>query len=75
MSPALPVISGAEAVRVLGGVGFSQVSQRGSHVKLRRDDGRTVIVPLHRELARGTLRSILRQANLSAEEFADLLRM
>jgi predicted RNA binding protein YcfA (HicA-like mRNA interferase family) len=49
------------------------MSQRGSHVKLRNAAGRTVIVPLHRELALGTLRSILRQAGLSVDEFADLL--
>jgi predicted RNA binding protein YcfA (HicA-like mRNA interferase family) len=49
------------------------VSQRGSHLKLRHADGRTVIVPLHRELARGTLRSILRQAGLTADEFVALL--
>ncbi len=42
-------------------------------MKLRHSDGRTAIVPLHRELARGTLRSILRQANLSPEDFRKLL--
>jgi len=54
-------------------VGFAEVSQRGSHVKLRHEDGRTAIVPLHRELATGTLRSVLRQARLSPDEFAGLL--
>jgi predicted RNA binding protein YcfA (HicA-like mRNA interferase family) len=42
-------------------------------VKLRSAGGRTAIVPLHRELAPGTLRSILRQAGLSVEEFVELL--
>ena len=73
MSPALPVVSGREVVRALGRAGFGQVGQKGSHVKLRSEAGRTVIVPLHRELARGTLASILRQAALSVEEFRDLL--
>ena len=73
MSPALPVVSGAEAVRALSKAGFTQVGQRGSHVKLRHDDGRTVIVPMHSELARGTLRSILRQAGLSSDDFVALL--
>ena len=72
MSPALPVVSGSEVVRVLGSAGFARISQRGSHVKLRSKAGDTVIVPLHRELARGTLASILRQAGLSTEEFNDL---
>lgn len=73
MSPRLPVVSGSEVVRALGKVGFGEVSQRGSHRKLRHADGRTAIVPLHRELAPGTLRSILRQASLSVEEFVGLL--
>ena len=72
MSPALPVVSGAAVVVALAEVGYEQVSQRGSHVKLRRDD-RTIIVPLHRELAPGTLRSILRQASLTPAEFIALL--
>lgn len=73
MSPRLPVVSGSEAVQALGKVGFLRVSQRGSHVKLRNDAGRTAIIPLHRELAPGTLRSILRQAGLSVDEFAKLV--
>jgi predicted RNA binding protein YcfA (HicA-like mRNA interferase family) len=67
------VVSGADAIRALGRSGFQEISQRGSHVKLRNADGRSAIVPLHRELAPGTLRSILRQAGLSVEEFAELL--
>lgn len=45
-----------------------RVSQRGSHAKLR-NGVRTAIVPLHKELAPGTLRSIIRQADISVEEF------
>ena len=73
MTPAVPVVSGAEVVRALGRAGFERVGQRGSHVKLRHVDGRTVIVPMHRELAPGTLRSILRQAGFSADGFRELL--
>jgi predicted RNA binding protein YcfA (HicA-like mRNA interferase family) len=72
VSPALPVVSGAAVVVALAEVGYEQVSQRGSHVKLRRDD-RTIIVPLHRELAPGTLRSILRQASVTPAELIALL--
>ena len=73
MNPALPQLSGAEVVRALGRAGFEQVSQRGSHLKVRHPDGRMAIVPLHRELAPGTLRSILRQAGLSADQLGELL--
>jgi predicted RNA binding protein YcfA (HicA-like mRNA interferase family) len=73
VSRSLPVLSGAEVVKALGTAGFVQVSQRGSHVKLRDDQGRVVIVPMHAELARGTLRSILRQAGIAPEAFAKIL--
>jgi len=73
VSPRLPVVSGQDTVRALRAVGFEQITRRGSHVKLRNTEGRTVIVPMHRELAPGTLRSILRQAALSADEFTTLL--
>lgn len=73
MSPRLPVLSGAEVVTALTKAGFQQISQRGSHVKLRNGDGLTAIVPLHRELAPGTLRSVLRQAGLAMDEFVAFL--
>jgi predicted RNA binding protein YcfA (HicA-like mRNA interferase family) len=67
-----PVVSGADVVGALGRLGFAQVSQRGSHVKLRRES-RTVIVPMHAEIAPGTLRSILRQAGIDADELSAAL--
>ncbi len=73
MSPGLPVVSGADTVRALQRGGFDVVSQRGSHVKLQNDANLTVIVPLHRELAPGTLRSVVRQAGLSVAQLAALL--
>ncbi|CAB4624916.1 unannotated protein [freshwater metagenome] len=68
MNPPLPVVSGTAAIKALAGAGFVEVSQRGSHVKLRKGDA-TVIVPMHKELAAGTLRSIIRQSGMSVEEF------
>jgi predicted RNA binding protein YcfA (HicA-like mRNA interferase family) len=74
VSPALPRVSGQEAIRALGRAGFVEISVRGSHHKLRHPTShRTAIIPLHRELAVGTLASILRQAGLSADEFRALL--
>ena len=70
--PKLPRVSGAEVIRALEQLGFSQVRQRGSHVVLKRFGPAGVtgcVVPLHSEIAIGTLRSILKQAGLSAEEF------
>ena len=73
MTERLPVVSGRRAVKALRKLGFEEVSQRGSHLKLRNESGRTVIVPLHDELARGTLRSILRQADVSIDELRESL--
>ncbi len=70
----LPRVSGADVARTLERAGFKRVNQRGSHLKLRHPDGRTVIVPMHRELARGTLRSIIRQTGVTVEEFLKLLK-
>ena len=61
-----------EVRRKLLAAGFSEVGQRGSHVKFAKNEPqgiRTAIVPNHREIALGTLRSILRQAGLTQEEF------
>jgi predicted RNA binding protein YcfA (HicA-like mRNA interferase family) len=70
----LPVVSGAECIKALGKVEFVVNRQRGSHVILVRDEPRTTIsVPYHDSLDRGTLRSIIRQAGLSVDEFILLL--
>ncbi len=73
MTPSVPIVSGAEVIRVLGQIGFHQVGQRGSHVKLRDSTNRTVIVPLHKELARGTLAAVLRQAGITTSDLLKLL--
>ena len=70
----LPVVSGRECVTALTKVGFNFKRQEGSHMVLRRDDPFSqVVVPDHRELDRGTLRAIIRQAGLSVDEFIGLL--
>jgi len=70
MSPKLPVVSGDELVRALRKFGYQVVRQKGSHVRLRHssDPQRLpVTVPLHSEIATGTLRRILRDAAVSLE--------
>lgn len=70
----LPVISGRQCVAALAKVGFVLVRQRGSHMLLQREaPAVTLSVPDHRELDRGTLRAIIRQAGLTVDEFRDLL--
>jgi len=61
-------------IRRLEDLGFKQVRQRGSHVVLKKkiiDDEIGCVVPLHKELALGTLRGILKQAKLTVEEFME----
>lgn len=72
----LPRLSGKEVIKALSKIGFQPVRQRGSHVFMRKEmsEGkRTTVVPLHREIDKGTLLEILRQAGLEREEFFKLL--
>ena len=70
--PKLRRVSGAAAIRALERLGFEQVRQRGSHVVLKKQTTQGAVgcvVPLHRELAIGTLHSILKQAGVAVEDF------
>lgn len=72
--PKLPQVSGREVVHALERAGFHFLRQTGSHIHLRRDNPfAQVSVPNHGELKPGTLRSILREANITVEEFLELL--
>ncbi|PIV26133.1 MAG: hypothetical protein COS37_07955 [Anaerolineae bacterium CG03_land_8_20_14_0_80_58_20] len=69
----LPRISGRECAKALGKIGFYLKRQESSHMVLRRDEPfAQVVVPDHKELDRGTLRAIIRQAGLSIDEFEKL---
>jgi predicted RNA binding protein YcfA (HicA-like mRNA interferase family) len=74
LSP-LPVVSGRDVVRALGQIGYEFDRQRGSHMILRlnREPYRRIVIPNHREVAKGTLRAIIREAGLTVEEFRALL--
>ena len=71
----LPVVSGSDAVRVFRKLGYEFDEQHGSHIIVRRTDPphRRLSVPNHRELAKGTLRVLIREAGLTVEEFVQLL--
>ncbi|MEH2199541.1 type II toxin-antitoxin system HicA family toxin [Nostoc sp.] len=70
----LPSISGKDCVRAIEKVGFYEKRRESSHIILRRDEPFSqVVVPDHQELAKGTLRAIIRDADLSVEEFIALL--
>lgn len=71
----LPKISGQKCVKALKKSGFYFKRQHGSHIIMRKDEPFSqVVIPDHKELDRGTLRAIIRQANLTMEEFERLLK-
>jgi predicted RNA binding protein YcfA (HicA-like mRNA interferase family) len=74
--PKLPSVSGERVVKALKRAGFVQLRQKGSHVSLEKRTGdktwRTV-VPMHSDVAKGTLADILKQCGLTLEEFLKVL--
>ena len=75
MGSKYPVLKPEEIIKVLEKTGFQIVSQKGSHLKLKRlgVKTRTAIVPMHDEVAKGKLKCILEQAGIELEEFLKLL--
>ena len=75
--PKLPIVSGLDIVKVLSKLGYLHKRTSGSHAILQKETSSgniTIPVPLHKELAKGTLKSIMRQANLSLEDLLKLLK-
>ena len=70
----LPVISGDEFTTAVARIGFATDRTQGSHRILIGPTGRRLSVPRHRELGRGLLRALIRDAGLTREEFLKLLR-
>ena len=74
--PKLPLISGKDLVKAFAIIGYENDHQTGSHIILRQKNPphRRLTIPNHKEIAKGTLRAIIRQSGLSREEFLELLR-
>lgn len=72
MASNVPVLSGREVCSVFERLGWRFVRQRGSHMVMVKDgEIVTLSIPDHREVARGTLRSLIRSANLTVDEFRE----
>jgi predicted RNA binding protein YcfA (HicA-like mRNA interferase family) len=69
----LPVCSGQQAVKAFVQLGYQVDHQTGRHIILRHPSRRRLTIPDHRELAKGTLRALIREAGLSKEQFLELL--
>jgi predicted RNA binding protein YcfA (HicA-like mRNA interferase family) len=66
----LPVLSGKEVVKVFGRFGWTVVRQSSSHIIMTKDgEIATLSIPDHKQVAKGTLRSLIRAANLTIDEF------
>jgi predicted RNA binding protein YcfA (HicA-like mRNA interferase family) len=73
--PKLPVLSGKKLVTALKKAGFVEIRQRGSHISMQKvthEKTFKTIVPLHKEVAKGTLLDILHQTGLSKEDLLEL---
>ena len=75
MGSKYPILKPEEIIKALNKLGFQIASQKGSLLKLKRHGTkkRTAIVPMHEEVAKGTLKSILEQAGIELEDFLNLL--
>jgi predicted RNA binding protein YcfA (HicA-like mRNA interferase family) len=73
--PKLPVLSGKDVIKALGKLGYETDHQTGSHVILRQREKphRRLTVPNHKEIAKGTLLAIIKQAGLTRDEFLEIL--
>jgi predicted RNA binding protein YcfA (HicA-like mRNA interferase family) len=69
----LPILSGRALVKALGKIGYVEVRQRGSHIRLECSGKNSITVPDHNVIGRGLLRKILRDAELSPDELGKLL--
>lgn len=72
----LPVLSGRDVIKILNKIGFEEKRQKGSHIILAKETAQGkigVVVPNHKEIDKGTLLEIIRQAGLTREEFLKLL--
>jgi predicted RNA binding protein YcfA (HicA-like mRNA interferase family) len=72
LSPKYTTFSGREIVKIFRKLGYEKISQKGSHIKMKNDSsGSVVIIPDHKEVDRWTLKTILKQAEISEQTFME----
>ncbi|OGK26718.1 hypothetical protein A2954_07055 [Candidatus Roizmanbacteria bacterium RIFCSPLOWO2_01_FULL_37_12] len=73
--PKLPQVSASDLIKIFKKLNFEIVSQKGSHIKMRDSSGKTVIIPNHKLIKKGTLKKgILNPLSITVEELIKLLR-
>jgi predicted RNA binding protein YcfA (HicA-like mRNA interferase family) len=73
----LPILTAQELIRTLKKIGFEIIRQKGSHVFIAHEDGRTTVVPVHpgEDIGRGLLRKIIKEdIKISIQDFQELLK-
>ncbi|MDP8205728.1 MAG: type II toxin-antitoxin system HicA family toxin [Candidatus Electryonea clarkiae] len=71
----LPILSGRQVVKIFGSFGWEVARQRGSHIVMTKEKHiATLSIPNHKEVAKGTLRSLIRAAGLTVDEFLDAVK-
>lgn len=70
----LPILSGEKIIRLFEKIGYREIRQRGSHIRLENENRPPITVPDYSTVGRGLLRKILRDAKISPEEFSKLLK-
>jgi predicted RNA binding protein YcfA (HicA-like mRNA interferase family) len=74
LSPKYTTLSGRQIVKIFGKLGYEKISQKGSHIKMKNDkSGSVIIIPDHKEVDRWTLKTILKQAEISEQIFMEYL--
>jgi predicted RNA binding protein YcfA (HicA-like mRNA interferase family) len=70
----LPLLSGRQVIKTLERLGFVEIHRKGSHVKMKHDDGRMIVFPFHDEVDRFTLKGALRDAEIDIDKFIENVR-
>ncbi|MBA2339400.1 MAG: type II toxin-antitoxin system HicA family toxin [Pyrinomonadaceae bacterium] len=65
----LPLLSGRQVLAALTRLGFVEVHRKGSHIKMKHEDGRVIVFPFHDEVDRYTLKGALRDADIEVADF------
>ncbi len=70
----LPLLSGKQVLNTLKRIGFIEVNRKGSHIKMKHSDGRTIVFPFHPEVDRYTLKGALKDAEIDINDFLNRIK-
>ncbi|MBD3388382.1 MAG: addiction module toxin, HicA family [Candidatus Altiarchaeales archaeon] len=74
MASKLPIVSGKQAVKAFNKLGYAVIRRRSSHIRLEHESKKKITIPDHKTLGKGILRKLIRDAEITIEEFNKLLK-